>query len=440
MHVIVIGGGWSGLATATELVAGGASVTVLESARQLGGRARAVPFKPHHVDNGQHILIGAYTETLAILERIGIDPATVFKRVPLQLPLIDLRHHKRRRGTLRGGRLPAPLHLLTGLLGFPLTGPRGKWRILRMLSAMQKARFQCQPDVTLGDYFRSMHQSESAIRTLWEPLCLATLNTPVDDASTQLFMNVLRDAFFGAREYSDLLLPTVHLGRCFPEPAVDYIEQRSGLLKLATRVSSLAMAGHRTSGVITRQGTLPADHVVVATGPSAAHQLLSGHEALRPLASQISRLNAMPITTLYLQYPKDVKMERDFSGLVGTTTQWVFDRGRLTGENGLMSAIVSGPGEHMQWDAQALTDHMVSEIARAFPAWPVPQETWLIREKRATFAATRGVQSLRPGHTTPVNGLWLAGDYTDTGYPSTLEGAVRSGTRTAKAILATNNQ
>ena len=440
MQVIVIGGGWAGLAAATELVAGGADVTVLESARQLGGRARAVPFEPHHVDNGQHILIGAYTQTLSLLQRIGIDPEQVFRRLSLQLPLIDLRNHKRRLGTLRGGSLPAPLHLLTGLLRFPLTSPRGKWRILRMLSAMQTARFSCSPDLSLGEYFRSMKQSESAIRTLWEPLCLATLNTPLEDASTQLFMNVLRDAFFGAREHSDLLLPTAHLGRCFPEPAVDYMEQRSGSLKLATRVTALAMAGNRTSGVIIRQKALPADHVIIATGPRAAHQLLSGHEALRPLASQISRLNAMPITTLYLQYPKDVKMNRDFTGLVGTTTQWVFDRGRLTGEDGLMAAIVSGPGEHMQMDAQTLSDHMTAEIARAFPNWPAPLESKLIREKRATFAASRGVQALRPGSATTVNGLWLAGDYTDTGYPSTLEGAVRSGLRTAKAVLASDSQ
>ena len=151
--------------------------------------------------------------------------------------------------------------------------------------------------------------------------------------------------------------------------------------------------------------------------------------------AQLNTLSSYPIVTLYLQYPDSVSLETDFVGLVDSTTQWLFDHGRLMGEHGIIAAVISGPGPHMQQDIAQLTDMMQREIAHYYPHWPQPLASKLIREKRATFRAVCDVDSRRPNNATAIKGLWLAGDYTDTGYPSTLEGAVRSGIRSAQQVL-----
>ncbi len=436
MRVIVIGAGWAGLAAATELAKHNIKVTVLESARQPGGRARAVKFGKLHIDNGQHILIGAYSGVLSVLRTLNIMESDVFRRSPLRLTLLKGNQCV---GDLHTPVLPAPLHLLAGLIRFRGLSLLNRLRVLYGALRMRLEGFHAEPDCNLYDYLKARKQSSRIITLLWEPLCLAVMNTPITDASANLFLRVIKNTFFGERRDSDLLLPIADLGDCLPEPAMDYIERHGGTVHLATRAQSIVTTSGCITGVNTRNDTLTADHVIIATSHESCKQLIKGHVGLGHEIRQLDKLSSFPITTLYLQYPEDTQMPQDFAGLIDSTTQWLFDRGRLTKEHGVMAAVISGPGEHMSLDNDALTELMISEIARCFPDWPAPINTKLIREKRATLFAGLSVNNHRPMHTTPVNGLWFAGDYTRTGYPSTLEGAVRSGLRCAHAILQQQN-
>lgn len=432
MKIAIVGGGWAGLSAAVELARHGVPATILESARQLGGRARAVRFGPFHVDNGQHIMLGAFRSMLTTLRTLGVSEASVFRRRPLALALVG---RDGERVNVKSGRLPAPLHLVSALLHTDGLSVSARFAALRMLHAMRRSRFTIHPDIPVARLLEERRQPAEAIRALWRPFCLAALNTPPAEASSKLFLRVMRDLFFTARHDSDLLLPILDLSACLPEPATDYIENRGGGVRLGARVQGLQIQDGAVTGVMVRNEVLAADHVIVATPPDACCELLREHERLAPLARQFDHLVAQPICTVYLRYPEAVSLEHDFVGLLDASVQWLFDRGRLTGDRGLLAAVICGSGPHMRLSNQELIEQVTREVAERFPGWPPPLDAKLIRERRATLAARPDIDRFRPPHATPVRGLWLAGDYTAAGYPSTLEGAVRSGLICARWIL-----
>ena len=431
MSVLIVGGGWSGLAAAVELTRHGVPVTLLEASRQLGGRARAVRFGDSRIDNGQHILLGAYQSVLDLLTKLGIEESSVLRRRPLNLAYLDEHQHLQ----LAAPRIPAPLHLAWALLTMKGMSLPRRLSAMRTAVRMRVSGFDVTPDLPLSEYLHNTGNDPVVARQLWHPLCLAALNTPPEQASTRIFMRVLRDAFFSRRHASDMLLPITDLGTCIPEPARDHIESNGGSVQLGKRVLGIHLNEGRVRGVRLEHAALYADDVILATPPEATAGILGTDTVFAPLRDQLSHLHSLPICTLYLRYPEAVSLPQDFIGLLGTATQWLFDRGRLTGERGLIAAVISGPGAHMRASAEALTAQVLEEIGRHFPAWPQPLATKLIRERRATFAACTGVDEHRPGAATGLDGLWLAGDYTDTGYPATLEGAVRSGLECARLII-----
>jgi len=306
---------------------------------------------------------------------------------------------------------------------------------LRLMVRARRARFELEPDRPLAEYLRQHGQSTETLRALWRPLCLAALNTPPELASARLFLHVLGDAFYARRTNSDFLFPASDLGACLPRPAMDFIEARGGGVRLATRVAAVRTAANAATGVVVRNELLPARHVVLATAAHMTVELLREHEPMRAVVEKLDRLTAHPICTAYLQFPEHVTLGRDVIGLMDTTVQWLYDHGRLRGKPGLVAAVINGPGWHTRLGNESLRKTVCDEIRRAFPGWPEPLAIKLIREKRATLAAVPGVDGLRPDHTTAIRGLWLAGDYTATGYPSSLEGAVRSGLICARRIL-----
>jgi hydroxysqualene dehydroxylase len=429
--VVVVGGGWAGLAAAVELTHAGIPVTLIEAARQLGGRARCVRFGELRVDNGQHILLGAYREWLALLRRIGLEEQQVVRRLPLELEMAGAHDPGLR---LRAPALPAPLHLLAALLGARGLTLRERLAALRFGHFLARARLPPEQDRTVATLLRERRQPARLVRLLWEPLCLAALNTPIETASAQLFLQVLRESFRHRRRDSDLLLPVTDLGSALPEPALHYIEHHGGQVWLNRRVTGLRLAGNRLQGVELGDDFLPARQLVLAANPASCQRLLSPHEAFTDIVRGLARLEHQPITTLYLRYPETVRLHRPMLGLLDGPGQWIFDRG-LAGQPGLMAVVISAAGAHMDLDNTDLGNAVVRQLATLFPHWPAPRERLVIREKRATFASQVGVAALRPASATPVAGCWLAGDYTATGLPGTLEGAVLSGRSCARAIL-----
>ncbi len=434
-RVIVSGGGWAGLAAAVELARRGIPVLLLESAGQLGGRARSVDILDTRLDNGQHLMIGAYRDMLSLLKTLGVREGDVFQRLPLELRMqspAGSGYH------LATPRLPAPLHLLWGLAGARGLTVAERRQALRMAAGLA-AGASGNDDPPLEEFLRKSPQENVIIKKLWEPLCLAMLNTPIGVASSRVFRRVLRDTFARRRRDSDLLIPRTDLGALLPGPAHAFITSHGGEVRLKQRVTALQVEDGRVSGVVLAGGeALAAEHVILAVPDTVCQRLLAPHPPLASIADRLARFRHAPICTVYLRYPPHIRLGTPMAGLLDTTAQWVFDR-RLTGNPGVMAVVISSHGPHMALGNDELIARIASELATLNPAWPAPDAAQVIREKRATLLCHAGIDALRPGNATPLGGCWVAGDYTDTGYPSVLEGAVRSGLDCARKIRESND-
>jgi hydroxysqualene dehydroxylase len=433
---IIVGGGWAGIAAAVELARHEIPVILLESAKQLGGRARSVSLDNLHVDNGQHLLLGAYESTLDLLRSLGVNEADVLQRKPLALQWF---RYGAKPASLVTPKIPAPFHLAWALLTMKGLSLRDRLSALRFSRHLEKTDFSIETDCSVRAFLEQHQQSPALIHILWGPLCLGALNTQIDEASAEIFLRTIGDSFRYARRDSDLLLTRVNLGNILPQPASDYIETHNGSVRLGQRVTALCIENDTVTGVTIDNTSLAAADVILATPHVASLRLTEPHAPLKKTSQQVSQLQNLPICTVYLQFDKKVKLGRWLRGSLGTVSQWIFDRG-LYGQQGLMAVVISGEGEHQQWDNQKLCAHVAAEIATQYPRWPAPLSQQLIREKRATFASTVGINQHRPDAQTAVKGLWLAGDYTNTRLPATLEGAIRSGRECAKNIIDTRRR
>jgi len=434
--VVVVGGGWAGIAAAVELARHDIPVILLESAKQLGGRARSVNIDELHVDNGQHMLLGAYESTLDLLRKIGVNENDVLQRRPLSLQWYQL---GKKPVSLNTPKLPAPFHLVWALLTLTGLSLRDRLSALRFARQLEKTSFTIDDDCSVADFLARHQQSSALIHALWEPLCIGALNTHLHEASAQVFLRTLGDSFSHARSDSDLLLTRTNLGSVLPKPAADYIETHKGSVRLGQRVSTLCIENGSITGITIDNTSIAATEVILATPHTTTRRLLGSHISLQETCKQMARLQDRPICTVYLQFDKTVRLGRWLRGSLGTVSQWVFDRG-LYGQHGLMAVVISGDGEHQQWDNQKLCARVAAEIATQYPQWPAPRSQQVIREKRATFASTVNVNQHRPNAETAVQGLWLAGDYTNTHLPATLEGAVRSGRHSAQQIISAHQR
>ncbi|VAW74308.1 Squalene/phytoene desaturase HopC [hydrothermal vent metagenome] len=429
--VVIVGGGWAGLSVAVELTRCHVPVLLLESSRQLGGRARSIRFGDAVVDNGQHLMIGAYQSLLTLMQNINIDINEVFLREPLSLSSF---YHGKASLQFRTPRLPAPFHLLAAILFARGLGMKDQIQALRFGRHLKTLHLSADEDISVQALLHSEHQTPAMIRRLWEPLCLATLNTPIAEASARIFLRVLQDSFLQMNQHSDLLFSRVELGNLLPVPAASWLEAHDAQTRLGERVTDLVLDNRETLAVKIGGREQPARHIVLATPHIISRRLMSHYPLLKPLCDNIEQLGNEPIVTVYLQYAESVSLPQPMIGIEDGLSQWLFDR-RVCGQPGLISVVISARGKHSALDNAALGELVIAELAKTFPGWPTPHEHLVVREKRATFSSRTGIDALRPGNRTPINGLWLAGDYTDTGLPATLEGAVRSGVNCASSIL-----
>ena len=418
MHVAIIGAGYAGLAAAVELTVRGLPVAVFEASRTLGGRARRVETHGHPLDNGQHILVGAYTELLRLMRQVGADPDALLERRPLALVFPG-------RVSLRAPRLPAPLHLAVALLAARGIPWDARMAAVRFMRDMKSRGFRLEADTGFEALMAHHGQHESVRRFLWEPLCVSALNTPPREASAQVFLNVLRDSLAATREASDLLLPRTDCSALFPEPAERYVRARGGevLRGAAIQAVSWDPYGFRLEGDPSGRSY---SHVIAAVAPYHLAHLAAHLPRLKPTLDSVAGLSYEPILTAYLAYAQPVRLPEAMVG-VGGTAHFLFRRGER-----IVSAVASAHGPHLDLPREELVRRMHAEIEAIAGPLPAPEWSQVIVEKRATFACRPGV--LRPSCETPLANFLLAGDYVASDYPATLEAAVRSGIACARII------
>lgn len=426
--VVIIGGGWAGLSAAVHLTNNNIPVTLIETAEQLGGRARMVMFDDLPVDNGQHIALGAYRHMLEILKIIGVEENMVLSRLPLSLTV---------KGddttvSLKAPRLPAPLHLLLAFLG--AQGLTAGDKLATLANWLRLVGIRPRSDMTVSQLLHCTGQSQRVTHYLWEPLCIAAMNTHPDIASARVFQRVLKDAFSRRRADSDILLPRYDLGRLLPQPAMTWLKTKGANIVTGQRARQIQVTENRVSGIVLDKMTIETSQLIIATNPWGCASLIKPIDQLASLHQQLGQFNYEPIATVYLKYRKPVLLEPTMLGLADTTSQWLFDR-RITSHPKMLAVIISADGEHAAMDKETLVETVINDIKSNTPLQDEPVDHMVIREKRATFSATPEAETLRPGNTTGLQGCWLAGDYTTTGYPATLEGAIISGKLAAQQVL-----
>ncbi|MES2502454.1 MAG: hydroxysqualene dehydroxylase HpnE [Pseudomonadota bacterium] len=435
MHIAIIGGGMAGLSAATALAEEGIKTSLFEAGPHFGGRARSVAIEfnsqTFQVDNGQHILLGAYQETLKLLTKVGVDEQSAFTRLPLALNMLSA-HNKPGFKLNCDNFLPHPINQLFGFLCCQGLGFSERISTILLMARLKKISYRLTEDEPLNDFLLKNGQSHQAIKVLWEPLCLAALNTPIELASSKVFLNVLADAFSHHKTDSDFLIPKLDLSQILSTPITRYLQEKGTNLLTNKRIRSIKPSenGYEVS---TRLETVEFSHVIIATAGRKLKELTVDLPKLDFITSQTEQYEDQPIYTIYLQYPRHTVLAQPMLGLVDSTSQWVFDRGQLCGQHGLMAVVISAQGKHQKLTQDMLALKVAQELHHVFPHLPKPLWHKVIAEKRATFSCN--VNLPRPANVTPYSHLYLAGDYTYADYPATIEGAIRSGLACANLIL-----
>ncbi len=463
MRVAVVGAGWAGIAAAVRLTQAGASVSVYEMAPQAGGRARSLVLKTAsdsalELDNGQHILIGAYASTLEMMRTVGVSPQHVLRRLPLSLPYPD--------GS--GFGIPAwakawasPWNALAAILANADWTVRDKWSLMRTISRWRADGFVCAPDASVSAVCNGVAQK--VMTDLIDPLCVSALNLQADKASGEIFLRVMHDAMLGRGSggyaASDLLIPSVSLGKLLPEPGRRWLLQQGSAMALSAQVMCLERDRNAKAPWLlhVRQGgtvhSATFDRVVWATNASAAARVMHEsavaaddealHHCLAQWAVSAAALRHTAIGTVYVSVEASAPTLRcpmvalpASGGPLKSPAQFVFDRS--TSEASPLASLA--PSSHMwaivasdcQLDTAQLTRACIDQVKRSIPGAKGLQHLKTVIEKRATFACSPGVH--RPSQRI-ASGLYAAGDYVHGPYPATLEGAVLSGEAAARACF-----
>ena len=444
--VAVIGGGWAGCAAAAVLAHAGVTVTLFETAPVLGGRARRVVREGLPLDNGQHLLLGAYDQTLALLALVHGDVAArgVLNRSPLAIvPLVP---EQEGAVTLVRGRQAGAPGLLLGLLNARGLSWRERIANIAWFLRLKRAGFATGADETVAGMLAPL--PPRVAKGLWEPLCLAALNTPPAIASAQIFANVLEAAFAGHASGSDFLLPATDLSAMFPEAAARYVQNHGGTVRTAMPARIVRAVGNDAALQIgdTMQS---ARAVIIAVGPHQlasvfAPEALAGSPELQEFLEGMAALDYEPIITVWLGYDTATPLPATIARLDDMPGQWVVDRPDILAQarsdtdrpplRQMLSVILSASGPHDHLGHADLVRAVDAQLRRLQPARKPCRWSQVIAERRATYACTP--RRARPVKVRLVGRVYLAGDYVDADYPATLEAAMRSGVNAAQAVLS----
>lgn len=445
LPVAIIGGGWAGCAAAVTLAAANIPVVLYETAPVLGGRARRVERDGLRLDNGQHMLLGAYARTLELMTRVHGERATRAQFVRRPLSIVPFGAMQADGLTMLARHAPGRLGLLVGLLSARGLSWRERLANIGWFRSLERTGFTRPAHETVAKMLSPL--PPRVARLLWEPLCVAALNTPVATASAQVFANVLRGAFAGAGNASDYLIPATDLSALFPEAAAQFVGARGGSVRIGAH-AQLVSADRNEVTLAVGGNAEPAQSAIVAVGPHQLRQAFAA-EALAqhpPLSAAIGALETLayePIVTVWLGYAAAVAMPGPIARLDDAPGQWVLDRADVliaaTANDHpplaqLLAVEISASGPHMASPHAELARTVDAQLRRLQPGLPPCAWSQVIAEKRATYACTP--QRPRPAGPRFAPGIYLAGDYVDTEYPATLEAAVRSGIAAAEALVA----
>ncbi|WP_220386556.1 hydroxysqualene dehydroxylase HpnE [Frankia sp. ArI3] len=456
-HLVVVGGGLAGMAAALLAVDSGARVTLLEARPRLGGQTTSFRRGDLWIDTGQHVFMRCCTAYRGLLARLGVEHLTTLQpRLDVPVLLGDSLTRTRLRRT--SVRLPAPLHLAPALLGYralPLAE-----RLRAGLAAFQLGRLDQRSaavdERSFGAWLTSHGQGPAATKALWELLTVATLNAPAAEASLGLAAKVVRTGLLDGADAGDLGWAEVPLARLHGDAAMAALAAAGADVHLGAKVRAITAAGGGWELAVTAGGTnrgeavpgtdaagrLRADAVVLAVPPPAAADLLPAGAGPRP--ERLRELGDSPIINVHMIYPRQV-IEGPFLAVVDSPIQWIFDRTissglAASGPPGAQYLALSQSAAEPWIDRSAneLRTLFVDEMARLFPAAraAAPLEVFVTRERTATFRQAPGSLALRPGTSTGLPGFALAGTWTDTGWPATMESAVRSGLAATRESLA----
>jgi hydroxysqualene dehydroxylase len=424
MRAAVVGGGLAGLAAAIELADGGASVTLFEGRSRLGGATFSFERHGLWLDNGQHVALRCCTAYLGFLQRIGVADL-----LPLQ-PRLDVPVLREGKPPARLGRagLPAPFHLASTLMRYAPLSKRERVAAVRAATALQRLD-PADPKLdeqTFADWLRAHGQSANAIEALWNLIALPTLNLPADEASLTGAVKVFRTGLLDRADAADVGIPAVPFQQLHAEPAAAALEALGGEIQLGA-----ALRADDVEALVAEH-----DAVVVAVPHEAAAELVPAAVD----AEAVAGLGESPIVNLHVHYDR-VVLDGPFAATLDSPLQWLFDRTAASGaERGQLVAVsLSHAVDEIALSVAELRERFLPAIERVLPRARGAEvlDFAATHEPRATFSATPGTARLRPGTRTDVPGLYLAGAWTDTGWPATMEGAVRSGLAAARAILAT---
>jgi squalene-associated FAD-dependent desaturase len=427
-RVVIIGGGFAGLAAGVRLSDRGYEVLLLERRNHLGGRAYSfIDAKTGDVvDNGQHLFMGCYHHTIAFLEKIGRLDRLKFQDRP-RVDFLDAEGYT----SFDCPPLPAPLNVLAGLLRMKGISIGDKLRTFNLGRAI-KGNGKLSPGaLTVDQWLDQLGQSARIKKRFWQPMVVATLNQSPDIASARMLKVVLQEAFGGDSKSARIGISRVGLSDLYTDGACDFIKTRGGDVQTGAQVRRLVIERGVVAAVELKDGRrVDGDYFISAVTPEALFAILPDELKINEFA-RLEALGASPIVSINLWFDRPI-IDREFVGLLGTKSQWIFNKDLILSpgkQQNQVAVIISAARDFVNWTRNDLVEMAISDLHELLPASRAASllHSVIVKEREATLSHTVESDSLRPGPRTSISNLILAGDWTDTGLPATIESAVMSG-------------
>lgn len=445
LPVVIIGGGFAGLAAAVELAEQGRKVLLLERRAFLGGRAYSFTDKTtgDTIDNGQHLMMGCYHHTLSFLKKIGSLNKLKYQQNPQVDFLCETSNRKITHSRFKCPPLPAPLHLLAGLAKLETIDWSDRFKALRVGLELRRLNGNrvSLADVTVREWLTRLGQTEKMQSRFWDLVALATLNETPDRASADMFARVLDQAFMHTRRDSTMVISKVGLSELYTYDAHRFMEVRGGEVRLNAEVEEIEFSAHCATAVkLKNSERIEAEAIISAVPYFALGRMLPAEIAASPSLKSILEFKSAPIVSINLWYAEPVT-DIEFAGLLDSPIEWVFNKNAISGNSRSghqhLALVISGAHQTARLTKEELIAIAVGEMKRFFPAArnQQPVHSFVVREYDATLSHTVGTARLRPSQKTEFENFFLAGDWTDTGLPATIESAVWSGQECAKIFF-----